>query len=92
MDFRVQFIVEVEQAGNGLAIQTPVPIQLVREHGQWRGVCESPPVKTLGFDDLEQALVACSQQVAAEAQGEVMERSMGLNRITPEDIPKDMFR
>lgn len=92
MDFRVQFTVEVNQIGNGLAIQTPVPIQLVHERGQWRGVCELPPVDTPVFDDMEQALAACGEQVAAEVQAAVMERPIILGRITPDDIPQDMFR
>jgi hypothetical protein len=91
MDFRVQVIVEVDQVGNGLAIQTPLPMHLVHERGQWRGECESPPVSTLVFDRMEEALVACGEQVAAEMQGAVMERPMVLGRITPDDIPTDMF-
>jgi hypothetical protein len=92
MTFRVNFTVEVDQVGNGLAIQTPVPIQLVRERGQWLGQCENPPVSTLVFDTMEEALVACGEQVAAEMQSAVIERPLIAGRITPNDIPKNMFR
>jgi hypothetical protein len=90
MDFRVNITIEVNQVGNGLAIHTPVPVQLVYERGQWRGECESPPVSTLVFDRMEEALVACGEQVAAEMQGAVMERPLILARITPDDVPKKL--
>lgn len=91
MDFRVNLTVEVDQVGNGLAIHTPVPVQLIYERGQWRGECENPPVQTEVFDRLEEALIACGTQVAAEMQGAVMERPLVLGRITPDDVPNNMF-
>jgi hypothetical protein len=92
MDFRVNMTIEVDQVGNGLAIHTPVPIQLIHQRGQWQGQCESPPVSTLVCDTLTEALVGCAEQVAAEVQGAVMERPLILGRITPDDIPSNMFR
>lgn len=92
MDFRVNITIEVDQVGNGLAIQTPIPIQLVYQRGQWQGQCESPPVSTVASESMEATLVACAQQVAAELQMAVMERPMILGRITPDDIPGNMFR
>jgi len=91
MEFRVNMTIEVDQVGNGLAIQTPIPIQLVHQRGKWRGECESPPVSTPTFDHLEEALAACGQQVAAEVKGAVMERPLILARITPDNIPTNMF-
>jgi hypothetical protein len=92
MDFRLNLTIEVDQVGNALAIQTPVPVQLVHQRGQWQGFCDTPPVSTDVFDSLEEALVSCAQQVAAEVQGAVIERPIIAGRITPADIPKDMFR
>lgn len=92
MDFRVNMTIEVDQVGNGLAIHTPIPIQLTYQRGQWQGRCESPPVSTLVCDSLSEALVACAEQVAAEVQMAVIERPMILGRITPEDIPSNVFR
>jgi len=91
MDFRVNFTIEVAQVGNGLAIQTPTPIQLVYQRGQWQGRCESPTVSTDMFDSMEEALIACADQAAAETQAAVIERPLLLGRITPQDVPKNMF-
>lgn len=92
MDFRVNLTIEVNQVGNGLAIQTPVPIQLVHERGQWRGICENPAVNTMACESMQEALVACGEEVAAEMQMAVNERPLILGRITPDDIPTNMFR
>lgn len=86
MALRVNMTIEVDQVGNALAIQTPVPIQLVRERGQWFAQCENPPVTTVVFDSMEEALVACGEQVAAELQGAVIERPFIAGRITPADV------
>ena len=88
---RVNITVEVEQKGNGLAIQTPVPIQLVRERSRWRAECESPPLCTESFDTLEQAIVAGAKQVGQELQAAVNQRPMIAGKITPADIPSGMF-
>ena len=90
--FRVNLTLEVDQVGNGLAIQTPIPIQLIYQRGQWQGQCESPPVATEMFDSMEQALVACADQVVAETQSAVVERPLIAGRITPNDIPWNIFR
>ena len=90
--FRVNLQLEVDQVGNGLAIQTPVPVQMICQRGQWQGRCESPPVATDMFDSLEKALAACADQVAAEVQGAVIERPLILGRITPADVPGQFFR
>lgn len=92
MDFRVNITIEVDQVGNGLAIQTPIPVQLICRRGQWRGRCETPPLETDVHDRMEDALAACAQQVAAEVQMAVIERPLILGRITPDDVPKNMFR
>lgn len=92
MDFRVNMTIEVNQVGNGLAVQTPVPIQLMHQRGQWQGRCDTPPVETPMFKSMEEALVACAQQVADEMQAAVCERPVVAGRITPNDIPQSMFR
>ena len=46
MDTRVNLTIEVEQVGNGLAIQTPVPIQLVHHAGQWQAQCPELRIET----------------------------------------------
>ena len=92
MPFRVNMTIEVDQVGNGLAIQTPVPVQLSCRRGQWRGQCETPPVSTDVCDSMQSALVACAEQIAAEIQGAVIERPMIIGRITPNDIPDNIFR
>lgn len=92
MSFRVILTIEVDQTGNGLAIQTPVPVQLTHERGKWVGECLSPAVSTDVCDGMQEALIACAEQVAAELQGAVIERPMIIGRITPDDIPVDMFR
>lgn len=91
MAFRVNLTIEVEQVANALAIQTPVPIQLVFDGRRWTALCESPPVRTDAFDTMEKAVVACSEQVAAEVQMAVDDRPVVLARITPDDIPRGMF-
>ena len=90
--FRVNLTIEVDQAGNGLVIQTPVPIQVIHQRGQWQAMCESPRVTTVMFDSLEQAVVACADEVAVEVQGAVIERPLIAGRITPADVPSHLFR
>ena len=80
---RVNITVEVEQKGNGLAIQAPVPIQLVQERGQWRAECESPPFCTDSFDTFEQAITAGAKQASDELQAAVNERPIIAGKITP---------
>ncbi len=91
MSFRVNITVEVDQVGNGLAIQTPVAVQLVCERGQWYGQCINPPVTTDMFETMEKAMVACAQEVGAEVQAAVVERPLIAGRITPKDVA-GMFR
>ena len=51
MEFRVNITLEVDQVGNALVIQRPVPIQLVYKTGQWRAQCGSPRVATPGITE-----------------------------------------
>jgi len=88
---RANITVEVERKGNGLAIQTPVPIQLVRERSGWRAECESPPLCTERFETMEQAIVAGAKQVGNELQAAVNERPMIAGKITPADVPRGVF-
>ena len=91
MEFRVNITLEVDQVGNALVVQRPVPIQLVHKSGQWRAQCASPRVATPGFDTMEEAVIAAAKEATAELQAEVDERPLILGRITPDDIPKEMF-
>ena len=83
---RVNITVEVEQKGNGLAILTPVPIQLVRQRSKWHAECESPPLCTDCFDTMEQAIVAGAKQAGQELQAAVNERPIIAGKITPVEI------
>lgn len=91
MDFRLNLTIEVDQKGNGLAIETPVPIEVCYHLGRWRVQCRQPRVETDAFDSLEEAVVAGSQQVAAELQAAVIDRPLIVGKITPDSIPHDMF-
>lgn len=86
----VNITVEVEQRGNGLAIQTPVQIQLVRQNGKWHAKSESPCFTTESFDTMEQAIVAGAKQAHAELQTAVNDRPVIAGKITPETI-RGMF-
>jgi hypothetical protein len=90
-EFIVNLTVEVQQVGNGLAIQTPVPMQFAYETGRWRAFCETPPVETPKLESFEKAIIAGARQAAAELQAAVIERPRVLARITPDDIPEGMF-
>jgi len=91
MEFRVNLTVEVDQVGNALAIKTPVPLQLVCQAGRWRAQSENPPILTCEFATMEQALAAGAQEVAAELQAAVIDRPLIIGRITPKDIPTNVF-
>jgi len=91
MEFRVNLTVEVDQVANALAIKTPVPIQLVYQAGQWRARGESPPIATLEFDTMEQAIVAGAKEAAMEIQAAVNQRPLIVGRITPENVPEGPF-
>ena len=91
MEFRVSITVEVDQVGNALAVKTPVPIQLVYQSGQWRAQSESPPVATLKFDTMEEAIVAGAKEAAMEIQAAVNERPLIVGKITPENVPEGSF-
>ena len=86
MDFRINLTVEVDQVGNGLAVATPIPMQLVYEKKQWRCRSATPPVETGPFDAMEAATIAGANRIAAELQGAVIERPLIAGKITPETI------
>ncbi len=90
-EFRITFTVEVDQVGNGLAIRTPVVVQLIRQGRQWQAVCESLRFETEPFDAMEEALIAAGDQAAAEIQAAVNERPFIAGRITPDNIPVGIF-
>jgi len=86
VETRVNITIEVEQKGNGLAIQTPVQIQLVQERGKWHAECESPCFSTDTFDTMEQAVVAGAKQAHNELQAAVNDRPLIAGKITPEMV------
>lgn len=88
---RVNMTIEIERKGNGLAIQTPVPVQLIYERNLWRGKCEDPNVESPGFEQMDQAIIAITKQVHAELQAAVIDRPVIAGRITPDAIPPGMF-
>lgn len=90
-EFRLNMTVEVDQVGNGLAIQQPVPMQLHYRGGRWGAECDSPPLATPMYDRMDEALVAGARAVALELQGAVDHRPVTFGRITPEDVPAGWF-
>jgi hypothetical protein len=86
MPFSINVTIEVDQVGNGLAIQTPVAVQLVRERRRWRAECDTPPFRTPSFDTMEQAVIAAGEQAACEVQAAIVERPLIVGRITPEAV------
>lgn len=88
----VNFNLEIEQVGNGLALQSEVPVKLAYRKGRWYGLCEKPPVETDPFEHLEQALLHVGDRVQQEMQAEVIERPMILGRITPDMLPKELLK
>ncbi|GMU21954.1 MAG: hypothetical protein AMXMBFR13_20420 [Phycisphaerae bacterium] len=89
--FTVKLGVEVPVVGNGLAVETPVALELRRGPAGWAAQCMAPPVATEAYGRLEEALVAGAQAAAGELQAAVEDRPVVLGRITPEDIPAGMF-
>ena len=87
-NFRLKLTIEVDQVGNGLAIQTPVPLEVVYEHGRWHAQCELPPVSSPQMGTLEAAIVSGARQVAMELQAAVEDRPLIVGRITPADVPE----
>jgi hypothetical protein len=90
-EFRLNLTVEVDQVGNGIALQTPVPIQLHYRGGRWTAECDRPPVTTPMFDKLDEAVVAGARAAHMELQGMVNERPVIAGRVTPADVPTGWF-
>ncbi|HOB74468.1 MAG TPA: hypothetical protein PKG54_08075 [Phycisphaerae bacterium] len=90
-EFRLNLTIEVDQVGNGLAIQQPVPIQLHYRGGRWAVECEDPPLVTPPCDRMDEAVVAGARAVALELQAAVDHRPLIIGRITPEDVPAGWF-
>ena len=66
MEFRVAVTVEVDQVSGGLAVKTPVPLQLVYQAGQWCAQSDAPLVSTVMYDTMEEAIVAGAKEAVAE--------------------------
>ncbi len=87
MNWRVNITVEVDQVGNGLAIQTPVPLQLICNEGRWQATCVKPAVTTEEHGNMEEAIVAGAKAVRNELQAAVIDRPIVAGKITPEQVP-----
>jgi hypothetical protein len=90
MQFRMNTTIEVDQVANGLAVGTPIPIQLVYQGGEWRFQCADPPITTCRYGEMEEALVAGAKEVAAEVQAAVINRPVIAGRITPDSLPPEL--
>jgi hypothetical protein len=66
MEFRVQVTVEVDQVGNDMTTKTPVPLQVLYQAGQWCAQSDSPPISTVMYDTMQEAIVAGAKEAAAE--------------------------
>jgi hypothetical protein len=84
--FKLNLTIEVEQVGNGLALQTPVPMQVVFQHSRWHAVCDSLGIMTAPAQRLEDAIMLGRQEIAREMQALVVERPVVAGRITPDDV------
>jgi len=84
--------VEVEQVANALAVRTPVPVTLIYKAEQWHARCDNPPVETPSYDTMEQALIAVAQQITAEVQAAVIDQPFIIGKITPDQVPLEMFQ
>ncbi len=84
--FKINLTIEVEQVGNGLAMQTPVPMQLVYHQARWQAVCDSPAIMTPSVKNMEEAIIAGSREIAREMQAAVVERPLIAGRVTPADV------
>jgi hypothetical protein len=90
-EFKLNVTVEVDQVGNGLAIQTPVNLKIAFGTGCWRASGESPAFETDARDSLDQAVIEGARQAKAELQAAVIERPRVIARITPEDVPAQLM-
>ena len=84
--FKLNLTIEVEQVGNGLAMQTPVPMQVLYRQSRWQAVCDSPAIMTASVKTLEEAIITGSEEIAHEMQAAVIERPLIAGRITAADI------
>lgn len=66
MNFRYSIRLDVERPGRDVARAETVAVDVLYEHGKWRGVCADPPATTLVCDTLEEALIATAQEITRE--------------------------
>ena len=90
-EFRLNLTIEVDQVGNALAVQRPVPIQVRFHGGRWAAECDTPPVSTSMYDRMDEAIVAGARAATLELQGLVDHRPVVIGRITPADVPAGRF-
>ena len=86
-EFKLNVTVEVDQVGNGLAIQTPVQLEIGFGTGRWRARASTPAFETDAIESLDKAIVLGARQARTELQAAVIERPRVIARITPQDVP-----
>jgi hypothetical protein len=84
--FNLKMTVEVEQVGNGLAIQQPVDLEIGFNAGEWQARAEAPRFESAAAESLEKAIMFGAEQAKAELQSMVIERPRIVARITPEEV------
>lgn len=89
-EFKLNLTVEVDQVGNGRAIQTPVDLQICYNRGRWSAGADCPAFETDPVETLEKAIVTGARQAQAELQANVIDRPCVVARIRPEDVPQEL--
>ncbi|MHC4442106.1 MAG: hypothetical protein ACYTF1_07750 [Planctomycetota bacterium] len=84
MEFHLNMTIEIDRMANGLAVRTPVQLQLLHREGQWQALCENPPFNTLFYDTLEETLVTAAKRAAAPTKPESLEQPHIIGKITPD--------
>lgn len=73
MVFRVYVPIEVEKPDQELSSPTRLEIQVIYDHGRWRAQCADPPVSTLVFESMQEALVAAVKEIKRDWVTEAVE-------------------
>ena len=71
MQFRSNMTIEVDLEEDGLAVKTPVELQLVYQSGGWRALAKDPPISTDMFDTMEKAIVAAARSASKRIESPV---------------------
>jgi hypothetical protein len=66
MSFALQVTMKLERPDGQLSTSMSIVVELIYEHGKWRGQCADPPVSTLRCDSLEEVLVTVAREIGQE--------------------------